>query len=193
MSDVTATRQHPLARHVMAPPVTAGPHVTIRALPVASRFIVRGDAAAAAAVSTSFGATLICEPMRASEQGARAALWLGPDEWLLLADETDGSALLASLSAALNGPSGCLVNVSHRQTAIEVQGPRAEDVLNTHVPLDLSPAAFPVGMSTRTLLAKAEVVLWRRASQTFQIEVVRSFAPYVWDMLREAMLEYEVA
>lgn len=193
MPDVDAQRQHPLARHVAAPPTAAGPHVAMRALPTAGRFIVRGDAAAAAAVSAAFGAALVSEPMRASDQGARAALWLGPDEWLLLSEAADGEALYASLSVAMAGLSGCLVDVSHRQTAIEVQGPRVEEVLNAHVPLDLSPAAFPVGMSTRTLLAKAEVVLWRRAAETFRIEVARSLAPYAWDMLREAMLEYEVA
>jgi sarcosine oxidase subunit gamma len=193
MPDVGAQRQHPLSRHVAAPPAAAGPHATTSALPAASRFIVRGDAAAAATISTAFGAALSSEPMRASDQGARAALWLGPDEWLLLAEEAEGEALYASLTAALAGLSGCLVDVSHRQTAIEVRGPRVEDVLNTHVPLDLSAAAVPVGMSTRTLLAKAEVVLWRRETDAFRVEVARSLAPYVWDMLREAMLEYEVA
>lgn len=189
MPDISAQRRHPLARQVVAPPVTVGAHVTIRALPAAGRFILRGDAAAASAV---FGTTLKAEPMRATEHGGRSALWLGPDEWLLLAGEADGEDLRSTLTAAISGLPCCLVDVSHRQTAIEVEGLRAEDVLNTHVPLDLSQAEFPVGMSTRTLLAKAEVVLWRRGAQTFRIEVVRSFAPYVWDMLREAMLEYEV-
>ena len=46
--------------------------------------------------------------------------------------------------------------------------------------------AFPVGMCTRTVLAKADVVLWRRAEDWFRLECWRSFAPYVTDFLRQA-------
>ena len=52
--------------------------------------------------------------------------------------------------------------------------------------LDLDPAAFPVGMCTRTVLAKAEIVLWRRADDSFHLEVWRSFAAYVSGVLAEA-------
>lgn len=173
--------------------MSAGPSVSLCALPAAARFILRGDAAVTAAASAALGIPIRSEPMRASHEGSRAALWLGPDEWLLLGGEAETAALNASLTATLSGLAGCLVDISHRQTAIEISGSRAEDVLNVHVPLDLSLSAFPVGMSTRTLLAKSEVVLWRREAETFQIEIARSMAPYLWDMLREAMLEYEIA
>ena len=42
-----------------------------------------------------------------------------------------------------------------------VTGALAADILSTGVMLDLDPAAFPVGMATRTLFVKAEIVLWR--------------------------------
>ena len=45
---------------------------------------------------------------------------------------------------------------------------------------------FPVGMCTRTVLGKAEVVLWRTDAQAFRLEVWRSFAPYVAQFLGEA-------
>ena len=51
-------------------------------------------------------------------------------------------------------------------------------------------AAFPVGMCTRTLFGKAEIVLWRTAPRPFRIEVWRSFAPYVLGCLDEACREY---
>ena len=41
-------------------------------------------------------------------------------------------------------------------------------------------------MSTRTLLVKAEIGLWRREENGFRIEVLRSFAPYVARILDEA-------
>ena len=59
-------------------------------------------------------------------------------------------------------------------------------MLNAGVPLDLSLKAFPVGMATRTIFEKAEIVLWRTGEQEFRVEVWRSFAPYVLAMLQAA-------
>ena len=44
-------------------------------------------------------------------------------------------------------------------------------------------------MCTRTLLAKAEVVLWRRGIEEYHLEVGRSFSDYVLGWLREANQE----
>ena len=56
--------------------------------------------------------------------------------------------------------------------------------------LDLHPVAFPVGMCTRTVFGKAEIVLWRTEAEAYHIEVARSFAPYVWACLEEARREF---
>jgi sarcosine oxidase subunit gamma len=63
-------------------------------------------------------------------------------------------------------------------------------VLNCGCPLDLDIGAFAVGMCARTVLAKAEIVLWRTAPDRFRIEVWRSFAAYVWGVLEEARREH---
>ena len=54
--------------------------------------------------------------------------------------------------------------------------------------LDLRLSAFPMGMCARTLLGKADVVLWRKETQVFHLEVWRSFAPYVHEFLIQASL-----
>jgi heterotetrameric sarcosine oxidase gamma subunit len=41
-------------------------------------------------------------------------------------------------------------------------------------------------MCTRTVLAKAPIILWRKAADRFNIHVWRSFGPYVHDFLIEA-------
>ncbi len=45
-------------------------------------------------------------------------------------------------------------------------------------------------MCTRTLLAKAELVLWRRGPDVFRLELRPSFAAYAWDFLTEAAREF---
>jgi sarcosine oxidase subunit gamma len=116
-----------------------------------------------------------------------AALWLGPDEQLLLGAE--GADIATALEPALRALPHSLVDVSHRQTALQVSGPHATRLLSTGCPLDLDLASFPVGMCTRTVLAKAEIVLWRTSEHVFHIEVWRSFAAYVSEFLAEAARE----
>jgi sarcosine oxidase subunit gamma len=45
-------------------------------------------------------------------------------------------------------------------------------------------------MCTRTVLAKADIVLWRTRDDAFHIEVWRSFAGYVTGLLGEIAGEY---
>ena len=122
----------------------------------------------------------------AGEGEKRAALWLGPDEWLLIADGADAAAIGEVLESVLEGTAHSLVDVSHRQIGLIASGPAAARVLNAGCPLDLDLKAFPVGFATRTLFDKAEIVLWRRAQATFHVEVWRSFAPYLAASLAEA-------
>ena len=159
---------------------------TRRALPPATRFVLRGGSEVRAAAGQALGFKVPSEACRSGSAGARTALWLGPDEWLLLAPAAEAEALERLLTAALAGLPHSLVEVSHRQCALGVSGPAAETLLAAGCPLDLSAEAFPTGMCTRTMLAKAEVVLWRTDAQAFHLEVWRSFVAYVTQFLAEA-------
>ena len=128
-------------------------------------------------------------PCRALAQSAWAALWLGPDEQLLVGPSDAGPTMAQRIEAALEGLPHSLVDVSHRQSAIEVRGPRAPTMINTACPLDLDLAAAPVGCCTRTVFAKAEIVLWRQAESCFQLQTWRSFLPYVTGLLGLAAAE----
>jgi sarcosine oxidase subunit gamma len=156
----------------------------LETLPPAARFVFRGDAAARAAAGSSFGVTLPESACRATQAGSRAALWLGPDEHLLLAPDGEGARIEAAVSQALDGHAYSLVDVSHRQVGILVQGSRAEWLLGSQCPLPLDLRGFPVGTCTRTIFSKAEIVLWRTAPEVFHLEVWRSFSTYVVELLR---------
>jgi sarcosine oxidase subunit gamma len=160
-------------------------NVTLTPAAPSARFVLRG-ADAWSAVGAAFGLTIPSRPLTSATSGDRSALWLGPDECLLLAPAAETAALYQALAAALDGIAGALVDISHRQTALLIEGAKAAAVLNAGVPLDLSLAAFPVGMVTRTIFEKAEIVLWRTGSEAFRVEVWRSFAPYVLALLQAA-------
>src|ERR1700736_1902917 len=62
----------------------------IRALPPAMRFILHGDVGARSAAASVWGVAFAEQSCRAMIKAARATLWLGPDEYLLLSG-IDGS------------------------------------------------------------------------------------------------------
>ena len=164
----------------------SGPRFALSEGPPAARFILRGPEAVRVACGMAFGAEPPSRLGAASEVSGRAALWLGPDEWLLIADGADAPNIGETLESVLEGTAHSLVDVSHRQIGLVASGPAAARVLNAGCPLDLSLNAFPVGFATRTLFDKVEIVLWRRAEATFHIEVWRSFAPWLAVSLAEA-------
>jgi sarcosine oxidase subunit gamma len=162
----------------------------VRPLSPAFRLVLRGGPDVRAKAGEVVGLSLSSQACRAVVAGERAALWLGPDEQLLILPEADGPRLQNALAAALQGLRHALVDVSHRQGGFEVGGLHAAAMLNTGCPLDLDPFAFPIGMCTRTVFGKAEIVLWRTAPLTFRLEVWRSFAGYVTGLLAEAGREF---
>lgn len=169
----------------------AGTAVRLTALGPATRLVVRGRDGVAAAAAPALGLALPTEVCRVATGGDLAALWLSPDEWLVIASDGRSAELAAALDGALAALPHAVVDVSHRNVGLELSGPQAAYVLNHGSPLDLSLTAFPVGMCTRTLFGKSEIILWRTAAETFRIEVWRSFSSYVAGLLQEAARELE--
>jgi len=151
-----------------------------------ARFVFQGDAAARAAAGRAFGVALPEDACRTHVAGERAALWLGPDEHLLLAPDGSQPEIAAGIALALADIPHSLVDVSERQVAIAVEGPGSRERLASGCPLDLDPEAFPVGMCARTLFGKAEAVVWRRRADGYDLEVGRSFVDYVHGLLQQA-------
>jgi sarcosine oxidase subunit gamma len=179
----------PVAAIRSLPPVPAT--AWMRATPPAMRFILHGDVGVRAAAAPVWGAAFAEDPCRAVRENVRATLWLGPDEYLLLgADAASEAAAADALERAIGDRPHALVNISHRQFALEVSGSHAGTILSGACPLDLDLGEFPVGMCTRTVLAKADIVLWRTRDDAFHLEVWRSFGGYVTGLLSEIAREF---
>lgn len=164
----------------------------IRPMAGAARFSLRLREADAAAIGAVAGFRVDQRLNSFAAEGGRFSLRLGPDEWLLIAPEADSETTAAEIAAALGERFHALVDIGHRNVAIEVKGPHAADILNAGCPLDLFEASFPTGSATRTLLGKAEIILARLDdAPTYRVECWRSFATYVHDFLAEAARDFE--
>jgi len=166
----------------------ANPKFAMRLGPPQQRWSLRLDPASATTPSSAGGFDL-SQPINQlrettlSNESKLLSCRLGPDEWLLTSNTTPSAAIDTSLTHDLISTPHTLVDVSHRNVALELTGAHVPDVLNTGCPLDLSDQTFPVGTATRTLFSKAEIVLIRHISvtgtETYQIECWRSFARYL--------------
>lgn len=147
------------------------------------RISLRAEAEAAPAIGKALGLSLPLRPKNSASADELVALWLGPDEWLILGP--CGSGLAARL-ARLKKFSPSVVDVSHRNTAIIAEGSDAVLALNSGCPQNLSIQAFPQGACSRTIIGKSEVILLRESQDRFRIECWRSFSDYVWNFLVDA-------
>ena len=107
--------------------------------------------------AAALGVALPVEPNTVGTGGGRAALWLGPDEWLVVGADGDETAIVR----ALEGAEGWItaVDVSANRTVLELAGPRAREVLAKGCSLDLHPRAFGPGQCAQTALARTQVIL----------------------------------
>ncbi|HEY3057433.1 MAG TPA: sarcosine oxidase subunit gamma family protein [Chloroflexota bacterium] len=146
---------------------------------------VRASGEVVQRVGTALGVALPIEPNTVASIGQRSALWLGPDEWLIV----DEGPLTTEddVRAAFAPDWGAVVDVSANRVVFEVQGPTARDLLAHGCPLDLHPRVFGPGQCAQTLLARAAVILWQTDdAPTYRILVRASFAEHLARWLADA-------
>jgi len=117
--------------------------------------------------------------------GEREVLWLGPDEWLVVAPPGRAIRLLAELEFTLDGVPHSVVDVSANRVIIDVAGTKLLELLSKGCSLDLHPSRWPNGACAQTTLARAQVILHRRDA-AMRIFVRPSFADYLVDWLVDA-------
>ena len=176
-------------RHV----AVRGEGVEVAEIPFRAQVTVRLDPTpgAMAALAARHGIGLPMEPNRVAvvtPAGLRA-LWLGPDEWLIVNDDVamapaDVEALVAGVVRPFGGS---VVDVSAHRTQLELTGSGARNVLAAGCSVDLHPRVFAVGSCAQTLLARVDVIVERRPDDSFRVLVRTSFAGYLVDWLRDAM------
>ncbi|MHA7279525.1 sarcosine oxidase subunit gamma [Arthrobacter sp. MDT2-2] len=123
-----------------------------------------------------------------------SVLWLGPSEFLVVAPEgahdSLGGDLIGSLTAALGGAPGQVVDLSANRTTFELSGPRARAVLEKGCSLDLHPRSFPPGTALNTEVGNIPLVLEKTGEESFRLFPRASFADFLGRWLLDAMREY---
>ncbi|MEU6422666.1 sarcosine oxidase subunit gamma [Streptomyces spiralis] len=192
MTVETPTRFSPLA--AWQDPLAQLPTgVQVRELPCLTQLTLRVEpgSTAAKAVEAALDITLP-GPVSAEMSGDVKALWMGPDEWLLVAPDGPADDLIGRLRAAVGDEFATVTDVSAQRTTLALSGHLVRTVLAQGCAVDLDPRVTPVGSCLNTLLAQAPVTLVVRgeAASSVWLLVRSSFASYLATWLVDACTEY---
>ena len=120
--------------------------------------------------------------------GEAYVLCLAPDWWLIVGFE-EAEQHLAPLLLK-NEYHFSVVDVSGQRTTIELEGPKARDVLAHLWEQDLREKTFPVASVSQGLMAKAPVIVFHIAPFRYRVMVRSSFALHLWKALVDAAQEW---
>ncbi|GHD28962.1 sarcosine oxidase subunit gamma [Streptomyces violarus] len=193
-----ALRRSPLAHledRMSAAAVTGARGVTLTERPFLAMVNVRVDPASEAAgrIEKTLGERLPRECGHTTASGPHTAVWLGPDEWLVIS-RADGTAVTAELREALGTDPGSVVDVSANRTTLELSGPSARQVLEKGCPLDLHPRAFGPGRAVSTTVGPVAVLLRQiDDAPAYHLLPRSSFADHLGRWLIDAMSEFRGA
>jgi sarcosine oxidase, subunit gamma len=143
-----------------------------------AQLTLRADPALAAGLAFP----LPTDPNTWTSGGGREALWLGPDEWLVVGPPGSAPAVAAELARALEGGHHAVVDTSATRAVVELAGEGRLDLLAQGCGLDLHPRAWRPGCCAQTLLARVPVLLQERQDAT-RVFVRASFAAHLADWL----------
>ena len=149
------------------------------------------DAAFTAGVKDSLKLTLPTEAGTYSRHGLTMACWLGPDEWVLVSDQS-AETVQSALGGALAGHIS-IVDVTGGQTQINLRGSSVALVLKKASGYDFegwAMAGETVNRCVQTNFAKATALVSSNADGSFDLTIRRSFADYIAQWLLDAGQEH---
>lgn len=174
--------------------VSRSEHVAIRELAHLTKINLRGNPEEAAfreGVRKALQFDLPFTSCRCAYQDQFSALWLAPDEWLIVAPEDQAAQIIAALSEALSDQHVSIVDVSFARTVIELSGARARAVLEKYCALDLHPRSFTAGTVAGTILARCQVYLEQTDDHPiYRLYVQNSTTGHLARLLMDAMAEF---
>lgn len=145
------------------------------------------DAAFQDAAASALGLPLPAKPCTLTRSGDVKALWLSPDEWMIVCPRARLAPLVRGLGQALGGIRSQVVDNSGGYTEIVVQGRNAADVISHASVYDLH--RLGAGRVVGTTFGTSAVYMYREGDGVVLL-VRRSFADYVWRFLVRAAEPY---
>ena len=141
------------------------------------------------AVGRTLDLLLPTEPCQSAVQGEIAALWVGPNQWLITCPRSNVEHVVERLEEATEGVHCSITDISAARALFRLRGPDALEILAKGCPLDLHPRTVQPGYVAGSILAKITILIHLRAADQVDLYLGRSFADYLWAWLEEAGID----
>jgi sarcosine oxidase subunit gamma len=125
---------------------------------------------------------------RSSSDGQLQAIWLGPDEWLIISVPGAMTNIEETLRDVTDDTTVSVVDVSASRTTLSISGAAACASLERNSLIDLHPSKFLVGACAQTLLARANVTVLKMSDEPeYRLLVRSSFAAHLASWFADAI------
>lgn len=114
------------------------------------------------------------------------ALWVSPDQWLLVSRKQSADVLIARCAQALEGVLHHAVDSSDALHCLSLEGAGARTLLAMGSGVDFHPERFKAGQCARTRLAKVAVLIAVFEGERFELYADRSVGAYLVDWFHQA-------
>jgi sarcosine oxidase, subunit gamma len=139
-----------------------------------------------AAVKSVLGFDLPKAPRTSTTWGDVKALWLSPDQWMILCTRSKTVSLLGELTSALGKVHSLAVDVSDMRAIIRLEGEGVRETLMKGSSLDLISDDYKSGTVRRMRFAEIAALLHVVEDNVIDAYVFRSYAEYTWAFLEKA-------
>ena len=120
------------------------------------------------------------------------SLWLSPDEWMIISNNTinkennqyEIEELLFNKISKTN--LGAVTDVSDQFVMINLKGEKIFDLLSTGCPFDFNDFRSKVGSVAQTLLAQIDVIIHHNEKNSINLFVRRSFSEHLMSWINDS-------
>jgi sarcosine oxidase, subunit gamma len=138
------------------------------------------------AAKSALGFDLPKAPRTSNGFGDIKALWLSPDQWLILCNGEKATELHAELVKELGSIHSLAVNVSDMRAVIRLEGDGIRETLMKGSTLDFTDGSYTPGTVRRLRFAEIAALMHVVDDTAIDLYVFRSYADYTWEFLLKA-------
>jgi len=148
------------------------------------------DAAILSSMKSVLGLNLEMVPNTMVNDNGKFALWLGPDERLVILPKDQLITAGMNLERELQGIHYSAVDLSSGQVILNLKGEEVLNILSKGCSVDLHQKYFKAGQCVQTSIDKINVICFPLENNHIRVIVRRSYSEALIEWLKDASIEF---
>ena len=132
------------------------------------------------------------EANTSSSSSKLTSIWLSPDEWMVISNETtekdsNNYNLEDSLYNSISKTNlGAVVDVTDQFTMLELEGSKIYELFSSGSPFNFNEFKEKKGSTTQTLLSNIDVIIHNKGENLVNLFVRRSFSEHLFSWINDS-------